>query len=86
MFSFLHFLRFVFYFLVFLLVARFVVFIYLPALGLSRGTQDLRCCTGLSSCDVWAWFPRGMWNLSPLIKDKTHVPWTTRWILNPWTA
>ena len=52
--SFLHFLRFVFYFSIFLLVARFVIFIYLPAVGLSRGTQDLRCHTGLSSCDVWA--------------------------------
>ena len=28
----------------------------------------------LSSCGAWAQLPCGMWGLSPLTRDRTHVP------------
>ena len=40
----------------------------------------------LSSCGVWALLPRGMWDLSSLTRDQTHVPWTGRQIFYHWTT
>ena len=37
-------------------------------------------------CNAWAYLPRGMWDLSPLMKDLIHVPCIGRWILNHQTA
>ena len=40
----------------------------------------------ISSCDMWASLPCGMWDLSSLTRDQTHIP-CTRWrILNHWTT
>ena len=33
-------------------------------------------------CFFWPW---GMWNLSSLIRDQTHMLWIRRWGLNHWT-
>ena len=41
---------------------------------------------GLSSCGSWAYLPRGMQDLSSLIRDQTHVLCTGRWILYDWTT
>ena len=41
---------------------------------------------GLSSCGAWAQLPHGMWDLSSLTRDQTHIPCIGRWILNHWTA
>ena len=40
----------------------------------------------LSSCGTQAQLPQGMWDLSSLTRDWTHIPCTARWILNHWTA
>ena len=35
---------------------------------------------------VLVFWPRGMWDLSSLTRDRTHTPCTGRWSLNHWTA
>ena len=40
----------------------------------------------LISCGAWAQLPHGMWDLSSLTRDRTHVPCIGRWILNHWTT
>ena len=35
---------------------------------------------------VEAYLLQGMWDLSSLTRDRTHVPCTARWILNHWTT
>ena len=54
--------------------------IILAALGLCHSMQ------AFSSCGTWTWLPRGMWYLSSSTRDRTCVPCTGRWILNPWTT
>ena len=49
--------------------------IYLAASGLSYGMQDPRC-TGF----------RGMWDLSSLTRDHTHVPCIAWQSLNQWST
>ena len=39
------------------------LFIYLAALGLSRGTRDLRCCMRDLHRGMWNLFSCGMWDL-----------------------
>ena len=39
---------------------------------------------GLQS--TWAYLPCGMWDLSSLTRDRTHVPCIGRRILNHWTT
>ena len=41
---------------------------------------------GLSSCGVWAQLPHGMWDLSSLTRDQTHVPCIGRQSLYHWTT
>ena len=42
--------------------------------------------TGFSSYGVWTWLPHCMWDLSSLTRDRTHIPYSGRWILNHWTT
>ena len=41
---------------------------------------------GLCSSHVQAYLPHGMWDLSFLARDQTHVPCFGRQILNHWTT
>ena len=40
----------------------------------------------LSSCRMRAQLPRGMWDLSSLTRDRTHIPYIGRRILYHWTT
>ena len=40
----------------------------------------------LCDCNVLAQLPLGIWDLSSQIRDRIHVPFTGRWILNHWTT
>ena len=40
----------------------------------------------LSSCGTWAQLPRGMWDLSSLTRDRTHISCPGRWMFNHWTT
>ena len=40
----------------------------------------------LFSCGMWAYLPRGMWNLSSPTRDQAYIPCITRQILNHWTT
>ena len=40
----------------------------------------------LSSCDVWAYLPRDMWDLSSLTRDWTCTPCIGTQLLNHWTT
>ena len=44
-----------------------------------------RVCV-LSSCSVCASLSHSVWDLSPPIRDQTHIPCTGRQILNHWTS
>ena len=57
----------------------FLIFIYLAALGLSCGMQDLLLWHLGSVVEL-----SHMWDLSSLIKDETHIPCIGRQILNHW--
>ena len=46
------------------------------------GTRVHRPC----SCGMWAYLPHGMWDVSFLTRDQTHVPCIGRQILNHWTT
>ena len=48
-----------------------------------HGAQALES-VGLNSCGTQASLPRGMWDPSSLIRDRTHVPCIGRWILHHW--
>ena len=70
-------------------------FICLAVSGVSCGMRTpLLPCTGFSlaeacglgSCGVQAWLPQGMWDLSSLTRDQTHVPCIERQVLNHWTT
>ena len=60
----------------------------MAASGLNCGSQDLCCIMwGLS---LW-WTnsvvaAHGIWDLSSLTRDQTHILCIARWILNYWTA
>ena len=57
--------------------------IYLAAMGLSCGTQDLYCIMQnlfiapfwLSSCSCWVGLALGMWDLSSPTKADSLAPW-----------
>ena len=61
----------------------FCLFLTVP--GLSQHTRS-SVASVFSSCGPWAWLPDGMWDLSSLTKDRTHVPCIGRQILNHWTT
>ena len=46
------------------------------------GTRVHRPC----SCGMWAYLPHGMWDVSFLTRDQTHVPCIGRQILNHWST
>ena len=51
--------------------------------------QDLRCVTGhlsLLRLLVEAQWPHGMWDHSSPTRDRSHIPYIARWILNHWTT
>ena len=50
------------------------------------GTRALVEALELSSCGVQAQLPCGMWDLSSLTRDRTHVPCIARRILYHWTT
>ena len=60
------------------------------AIDLPWGAWASLCCEAwaleLSSCGAWAELPRGIWNLSFLLRDRTHIPRIGRQILNHWTT
>ena len=45
----------------------------------------LTVACGLCSCGKQAWLLCGMWDLSSLTRDQTHIPCIRRKILNHWT-
>ena len=51
-----------------------------------RSELPLVAACRLFSCGAWASLPRGMWDLSSLTKDRTHVLCIRRQILNHWTT
>ena len=64
------------------------------ALGLSCIVQDfslqptdsLVVASGLPSYGTQAYLLHGMWDLSSLTRDWTHIPCIAKWILNHWTT
>ena len=69
-------------------------FLYVAALGLSCIVQDfslqptdsLVLASGLPSYGTQAYLLHGMWDLSSLTRDWTHIPCIAKWILKPWTT
>ena len=50
--------------------------------------QDLGSGVAVLRLSIWGiqvQLPRGMWDLSSLTNDRTHVPYTGRQILYHWT-
>ena len=77
-------------------IPKSLLCIYSAALGFSCSMQDLRwvmwdlsfrpmdsliVACQLSSCDAWAWLTVGMWDVSSLTRNRTHIPCTARHIL-----
>ena len=50
------------------------------------GSRALVELCELSSCGMRAQLPHGMWDLSSLTRDRTHIPCIGRWILYHWTT
>ena len=46
----------------------------------------LECVGSVAAVHRLSWDPHGMWDLSSPTRDQTHVPYTGRQILNPWTT
>ena len=66
-------------------LSSFLIFTYLAGSQLQH-TYSLVVVYQFSSCSMQAQLPLGMWDLSSLSKDQTHIHCTAKWIFNHWTT
>ena len=59
---------------------------YLMCLYLFSFNVFIEFATILFLFYVLVFWPRGLWHLSSLTRDRTHTPWIWRWSLNHWTT
>ena len=54
--------------------------------GVFLGCSRSSLLHGFRSWGALTYLPYGMWDISSLMRDQTHVPCIVRWILNHWAS